>query len=369
MDPPPHFSIAERQLCSIIIGNTPSSAVDEKITDAAVRQGMDALLYEIPGIEGDIRTALRSRIANPQGMGLARELALGDLLTALNKTDVQVLLMKGFPLGYQVYASPGLRPCVDVDLLVRRDQLEQVQGVLDEAGYTVKFGDTAPDVSQQFMASKSFESGYVLDFDIHYSINNQAEYANRFTFEELMDRSAPLPRICEHARSLGLDDAFLLACIHRAGHLANGEPEKLIWLYDIHLMLEKLSAGLDCELVSLIEDKSLQAVCRSGVDASVVAFQSAVPPGLAHVIDQVPSRDVELAVDDPVTKLWRSFRGQSSNQARMAFLRQLFFPPADYMRRKYPDSSSGLPVLYARRAWSGFTGRMKIRRRIRDSRG
>jgi len=362
---PSNLNNSREILSCIIREETFDGNVSPPLISQAEFNGVQSLLFNIlqDSQPEKVSGLLRTKAILQEGISLAREETLTTLLETLADVNVPALLMKGVPLGYQVYSSPGLRPCVDTDLLVPKEQIDRVKSVLCDLEFEIIFGDETPDISQQFTARRNFEAGHALDLDIHYSINNQLAYAKLFLFEELMERSEPLPQLGEHACALGLADAFLLACIHRGGHLANGEPDKLIWLYDIHLMLEQMDQDRENQLIELIEGKSLHAICKTGVDATVSAFHSRVPENLNRILSQVTS--AKPLIGDPVTILWQSFQSLPDLKSRRTFLRQLFFPSAEYMRKKYPNSGMWLPFLYARRAFEGLASRMKIRRNIR----
>ena len=85
-----------------------------------------------------------------------------------------------------------------------------------------------------------------------------------------------IPDIGSHAYGLGIADAFVLACMHRNGHLAQGEPERLIWLYDIYLMLKQMdvetepafkfsSTDIGCNMVKLVGTSLTLLIVRENV--------------------------------------------------------------------------------------------------------
>ena len=61
---------------------------------------------------------------------------------------------------------------------------------------------------------------------------------------------------------------------------------------------------------------------------------------------------------NPIKLLWDQLVFLPDAGARLTFLKQLFIPPEQRLREKYPDSRLWLPVLYLRRAVSGFFGRL-----------
>ncbi len=81
-------------------------------------------------------------------------------------------------------------------------------------------------------------------------------------YGELAARAVPLPALGRNAHAIAPVHALLLACIHRAGHanapyhvdgIASPEGDRLIWLYDIHLLVGGMSAGELDEFVALAD--------------------------------------------------------------------------------------------------------------------
>jgi len=74
--------------------------------------------------------------------------ALDDIVKGLTDAGVQVLLLKGVHLAQFVYQDIGLRWMADIDILIRRDDLERASGVLFDMGY--QYPHVAPAVWDDF---------------------------------------------------------------------------------------------------------------------------------------------------------------------------------------------------------------------------
>ena len=61
---------------------------------------------------------------------------LKKVLGLFNQRGIQVIVMKGAALAETVYGNPALRPMSDVDLLVKNEDLHQVDGLLKKLGYS-----------------------------------------------------------------------------------------------------------------------------------------------------------------------------------------------------------------------------------------
>ena len=154
--------------------------------------------------------------------------------------------------------------------------------------------------------------------------------------------------------------------MHRAGHAnapyySDGRAylggDRLIWLWDIHLLVTRMSDDELAEFVALATAKQLKAICLDALDACVERFATPVAPsvlaGLAHAGRTEPS--ARYLSGGRTRQMIGDFLALDGAAQRARWLKELAFPPADYMRGKYPDAATHwLPVLYARRGLHGL---------------
>jgi putative nucleotidyltransferase-like protein len=154
-------------------------------------------------------------------------LQLQTLFAEIHKTKVQKtfrlfrsagvepILIKGWAIG-RLYPQPGLRPAGDIDLFIRR-------------------GDYA--AAQRVIKSEEARDCWV---DLHTHI---FELADRSP-EDLYERSELVLCGDEQVRVLRSEDHFALLAIHFLKHGA----WRPLWLCDLALMLESMSAAFDWKL-------------------------------------------------------------------------------------------------------------------------
>jgi hypothetical protein len=296
---------------------------------------------------------------------LAHRVEIVRVLAALASAGAAPLLLKGAALAYSHYPSAALRPRADTDLLIPRDRRKETELALARLGYIKGTSVEGEFICSQAAWSRSDTLGATHHLDIHWRINNSQILAKALDYDELMAGAAPLPTLGPGARALAPVHALLLACIHRAGHanapyyvegIASSEADRLIWLYDIHLLVTRMSVeGLDL-FAALAAAKQIKAICNDALRRTRECFATRIP---AQVIDA-------LGLPGPAEASARYLSGGRARQMlgdflalerwndRGGWIRELAFPSADYMRWRYPDTASGcLPVLYARRALTG----------------
>ncbi len=111
----------------------------------------------------------------------------------------------------------------------------------------------------QFQMTREDHLGVGHVFDVHWKISTQTVFADVLTYDELAASAAPVPALGPHARTTGGVHALLLACIHPVMHHQNAD--RLIWLYDIHLLVDRLSEVELERFASLARQKRVAAIC------------------------------------------------------------------------------------------------------------
>ncbi len=297
------------------------------------------------------------RLANHRSVALSLLWAteLRHLLTDLRAVGVRPLLLKGTPLAFSCYPQPGLRPRTDTDLLIRPDDRAATYDGLRARGYRATVGVDGDYVSYQCCFIQAGSGDQRLIVDLHWRINNSQLLAPLLSYDELLDRAHPVPALGPLALAPAPADALLLACLHRAGHLADqamieGEQrcmaDRLIWLYDIHLLVKTLNRTEDESAGSIwgdwlqrVEAKRLRDICRDGLQATANRFATPVPGRVWQALRVRDQHAIPVGVFHTRgwRRAWRELGALSDWRARERFVRENLFPSPTYMRHKYPE--------------------------------
>lgn len=145
------------------------------------------------------------------------------LLQMLVQHRIPFILHKGIHLAETLYGSPALRPMTDVDLLVRHEDKERVNGLLR----ATKFNTLIADLHTDIINTARF--GFV-----------QTEPSRRIL---RMWRGAR-PSVFENlpVRTLALEDQLIALCIHLA---FNHRLEGLLWHADLVRFVRRFQGQLD----------------------------------------------------------------------------------------------------------------------------
>ncbi len=300
-----------------------------------------------------LRTRLERYARQEAAAELLRAAELERVLRAFANAGLDVLLMKGTALAYSLYPEPHLRPRCDSDLLLRdRDQASRARECLRALDYQWANTNEGTLVSHQFIAHRTDPLGITHCLDVHWRVNNAERFARALDFPELETAAIPLPGLGDAARGLGAVHALLLACMHRVGHLPDGSADRLLWLYDIHLLAEGLDQAGWRRLADLSAAKGQCTVVLDGLLKCVALLGTGVPaPALRALEAAARYEDFRI---ERVASRWRrdleNFRALPRWGARLRLLREHLFPNPAYMLAKYGESNNALlPVLYARR--------------------
>jgi hypothetical protein len=309
-----------------------------------------------------VRLELARRAQASAARQLTRTREISDVLQALAARGIHPIVFKGAALSHLVYDSASLRPHVDTDILVRRGDIESVRRALIEHGYTEPSMSGGELVFCQFQMVKTDRFGIQHVLDVHWKISTQSLFADLLTYDELAAESQPLPVFGTAASATGWAHALLLACLHPVMH--HRHVERLVWLYDVHLLMTHLSATDVGRFASLAVRKRVAGICARQLTLASTRLGTYVPPELWSTLTAVAEQEPSSIYLRPGRRwhheMWWNVRDLGGWRDRLRLLREVLLPAPNYMLRAYHLGASGvplLPVLYLHR---GVYGAFKI---------
>ena len=368
----------ERLICDILRrvpthwrGGDDADAVAEFL-GAARYHGVLPLLHEefrgrtdIGSWPNEILSACRNAALAQAMFELAHRAEIARVLEGLTSVGVAPLLLKGTALAYTLYPSAALRPRADTDVLIPARSRNETEHALDRLGYAKGAGVEGEHISSQASWSRTDHLAATHHLDIHWRINNSQILAKALDYDELVGRAAPLPALGHNAYGLAPVHALLFACIHRAGHanapyyvngIAHLGGDRLIWLYDIHLLVVSMSADELVEFAELAASKEIKAICLAALRRTGECFATPIPTDVAEMLNAAGCIEASARYlsGGRARQMLGDFLAFDRWSDRAAWVKEHAFPSADYMHSKYPDArDTWLPVLYARRALTG----------------
>jgi hypothetical protein len=160
------------------------------------------------------------RAAYLRNVGLTLKMT-GELLAILERMEaagVAVVPYKGPVLSSRLYGHLGLRRSVDLDVVVRKDDLRVARTVLFDLGYTPSM------ILRSANHDFQVESRYSERFDrpnsvveLHWAFTNK-DVAFPWTLNDLLPRTGTHQMSGRAIRVLGSEDTLLVLCVHGAKH-------------------------------------------------------------------------------------------------------------------------------------------------------
>jgi hypothetical protein len=279
------------------------------------------------------------------------------LLAAVAEASIDAVLLKGTGLAYSVYAEPALRPRNDVDFMIRPRDEAAVRRVLCALGYAPEPDTPGQLVSAQFHYARTDGTGLRHVCDVHLKLSNSQPYADFLTIDELWRESVPVPRLHPAARATSWPHALLIACVHRIAH--HYDSADLIWLWDIHLLARSLAEADWEHLLTVSHDRQVSAVVARGLERTRDALHDATCASRIEPFAVAAREENALPLFDATTTTLGVVSADLASlpdaKARLRLLREHLFPPASYLRERYPACPAPLlPLAYVYRIVRGF---------------
>src|SRR5581483_8960170 len=363
----------DRQLVALIYAafplgspiRAPNEFCDETwraLVEAARRHGLTGLLDhavetlgrdDIPrSICESLRTTLRQTI-------LAASLAyreLGDVIAKCAREKIPIVVLKGAALAKTLYPEAALRPFGDLDLMLRREDAPRLRTALLSAGMKEN-DELARGFNESYLGEMAFfpRAVHGVALDLHWELVSPAYYRRRMSIEWFWQNT-------ETASFGGYPTQVLnptAQLVHLAVHagLHHQDRLRLIWLYDLALLIKRRGAEIDWRAADQFAQEATLARPICAILEQIQDWWSIELPREANHLFQPPRLDLhERMVYALTTTPFTEARtlldvlDTPGWNAKLRFAREQLFPNAAYMRSRYNMTNAALlPLYYARR--------------------
>ena len=176
------------------------------------------------------------------------------VIEGLIERHIDVMAMKGIVLAELVYQDIGVRGMSDVDLLIRKQDIQKVDDLLDKLGYSAV--DPSPFDSlgngNNYLATRDYRSKKPShpSFHIHWHIVNSsvpAPYAAKINMDKIWEDALPVNLAGVNVLAMSPHHFLLHLCEHamRVTHSAS----QLVYLMDVAALISKYARVLDWQKV------------------------------------------------------------------------------------------------------------------------
>ncbi|MEZ5582492.1 MAG: hypothetical protein R3F37_06840 [Candidatus Competibacteraceae bacterium] len=157
---------------------------------------------------------------------------------------------------------------------------------------------------------------------------------------------------------------LLHACVHRLAHRYAGDQNRLVWLYDIHLIGESFASNEWSDLIKISQRKKIAHVCYQGLEAARERFLTRLDDTAMQALRQAGEREPPFmpAGESQFAALLAELGVITQWTDRFRWLRENLFPNTHYMfARDGLKSHWQLPAAYGRRIFKGIAKRRSWR--------
>ena len=305
------------------------------------------------GMPENLRAVLLRDFYNSAAQGDLYFRELERVLSEFHRAEIAAVLLKGAALATTLYPDVAVRPMGDVDLLVRQADLSRAIDVVEKLGYAPENPSMRRGLEYLVFYEANFRGGEHLPvpLELHWNLMGGANSRYR----------PPLDWFWAQTRTIRFGDSSALVftptahLLHAAAHLAlkhGGDDTRLLWLYDLHLIIVQ-SADLNwTELVSKGREANWALALHTVLDEVQRLFLTPVPAwvmdALAEKSDPEAGRLMERMAAPDLTRTSGAWNHLAflSGTTRLRWLAAVIAPDPVYMQWRYQPKPTWLWPLY-----------------------
>jgi hypothetical protein len=159
--------------------------------------------------------------------------AQADAIRTLAAGHIPVCALKGPALAARLYDDPSVRPSLDVDLLIRHDDLARAVEALLAAGYHAADDDVVRAYLIRHSHHLSFSRPNQPGLELHF--HAYAGFGAVLSSGALMDRAQPFELDGVKPLVPSAEDELVYLAVHAAGH----SFIRLLWLHDLKQLIAR----------------------------------------------------------------------------------------------------------------------------------
>jgi len=333
----------------------PATLNDDNMIERLDHHGVSMLMLKAGCLSESVAEQLKPRKALMAANSALKAATLVKVFNRLKKAGLgQCILFKGTALAHAYYPDPWLRPSTDSDCLIAPHDRLKFDKAFQKLKFKKLFAIEGELLSYQSTYSRVLSGDVALNIDLHWRINNRQTLAKSFSLSELSERGTSVASLNHAVLIPSAVDSILLACIHRIGHHAN--DERLIWLYDIHLLSSQLNDDEWEELCLLCEDKNLAAITLDALRTCEDLLGTQIPTSALETLKQLSRRKEpsKLFLQRQFSE-WQVFKQDIKAlpgiQLKLQLIAEHLFPESDYIREQM--GTDNLAKGYLLRFWRG----------------
>ena len=316
----------------------PESLTDDNIIERLDHHGVTMVALQANVLSPSINQALQARKALAAASSELKTQTLIKVFNRFNKAGLaKCLLFKGTALAHTHYPEPWVRPSSDSDCLISPDDRLKFEKAFQKLKFKKLFAIEGELVSYQSTYSRVLTGEVALNIDLHWRINNRQILAKAYDLIELSERGTSIASLNHCVLLPSAVDSIIISSLHRLGHHAN--DERLIWLYDIHLLANSLNEDDWEELCLLCEDKKLAAITLDALATCNDLLGTHIPEESHEVLKKLARRGEPSKVFlQRQLSEWQTFKQDikalDGITSKAQLIKEHAFPNRDYIEEQ-----------------------------------
>ncbi|ABQ26876.1 nucleotidyltransferase domain-containing protein [Geotalea uraniireducens] len=185
----------------------------------------------------NVREKLKGRSEQVRRQALLHAAELVRLIRKFAGHGIEVLPLKGVMLSLQLFGDPGMRHSRDMDLMVKLEDLDRTDRLLEAEGYRRIFPGTGMTARQRrYLVSKNYHYEYLHErLGLHLELHWRCELWTPEQSEELWGQCRPVDWMGVRIKCPAEDALLLFLSDHGARH----KWMRLKWLGDVAMLLSR----------------------------------------------------------------------------------------------------------------------------------
>jgi len=192
---------------------------------------------------------------------------------------IRTLVVKGPVLAVRAYGDPGLRQYVDLDLLVRDEDIREATKLMIEGGYEA-------DVSWSAIAAGKIPGEYVfmrpgtkLMIELH-TERTFRYFPRGLPLEEMFKRQTYVRLDEREIPALSTEDELVLICIHGAKHFW----ERLMWIADVAALVTRQTKLNWDRVIAVARETGAERMLHVGMRLAADLLKMPLPESIRNVV-------------------------------------------------------------------------------------
>lgn len=208
---------------------------------------------------------------------------LVQITRALDENGIPSIAYKGPALAELAYGDPALRRFLDIDLMVRRENVQQATEVLVTRGYHPAKNLTPHQQALllQTQHNLQFVSDSRVVVELHWQVSSHL-FASSVTAEELWNNLETIRLNGHPVKSFATEDLLFSLCVHGSRHVW----ERLAWIADIAHLLQARSEINWSRLLARARTANAERMFLLGLYLASDLLHSRLPDIVSNKISQ-----------------------------------------------------------------------------------